>query len=522
MKLRGAIVLILAFSAAVSGCGPGGKTDAPAAPYSPPGGSPESGAEQPRPAEPAPPAVFFQDGGGPDRRGAGAGLAPRFPLEPLWHHAVGGAYRSGPAVDLDRLYVMGTDGNLVCLSRSDGRLLWTFAVQPPAFSAPAAGDGVVYAADGTGAVYAVRAGDGVEIWKRETGEPSAAPLLLADGVVVAAGSRGGVSAFRAADGELLWKSDLKAPVHAAPSAGDGRIYLGTETGAAVALSAADGRELWRRNVRGAVRAPLVPGDDGVFGSSAGSSGGGYYLLDAASGEIRWSQSLAAGIIAPAASEKGRVVFADTEGTVFAVDPATGILRWRTKLFEPVSAGLLLVDGNVMAATEESLLYRLDAETGKISGRAALPRGVSTPPVCLDGIVYIGTVRRGFSAFRGAEEGGKDAFIPLPGEHVFPPILAAGRETEVFLPPEGMQVKVPPLSGRHYVEVAGDTLRPVTLKLLNPEGTVLAENLGYTALEKGFAYRFEANASYVVKAEPVRLDEGLVPARLRIRPVGAAP
>lgn len=478
-------------------------------------------------AERAAPGVFLQDRGGPERRGLSPGPAPDFPLQPLWSRPGPGFSRAVPAADQERLYVMGSGNGLSCLSRDGGGLLWNFPAPPPASAAPAVGEGQVFMMDGEGALCALSAAEGRVIWRREGGEPSVAALLLTEGTLVTAGIRGKVAAFRASDGEVLWERDLKAPLYAAPSAADGRVFVGAESGLAAALALEDGRELWKRELPGRISGPLIPWGDGVFGAvtgafsggASGPGGGEYFFLDGATGDLRWSWRSGSGILAPGVVDKGSAIFADTEGTVLSVRLDTGIVRWRRMLHHPVSMGITLTDGAVLTMTEDSVLYRLDGETGEVTGRTVLPPAVSTPPLCLDGVVYLATLQGDFRALQGAGEEGRSRYVPLPEEPVFPPILTPERDLEIFLPRDGLLVELAPVGGRHYIEVMGEPPRPVALRLLDREASVLAENLGYTALEKGFEFRFDAKKTYILKAEPVKLDEGLVPVWLRIRPLG---
>jgi outer membrane protein assembly factor BamB len=74
---------------------------------------------------------LFTMGDLPDDEGEGAQFVLAFDLEsrdPLWVAHVGLPHHDGPrctpTVDGDRLYALGTDGDLVCVSVSDGEIVW--------------------------------------------------------------------------------------------------------------------------------------------------------------------------------------------------------------------------------------------------------------------------------------------------------------------------------------------------------------------------------------------------------------
>ncbi len=74
---------------------------------------------------------LFTMGDLPDDEGEGAQFVLAFDLEsrdPLWVAHVGPPHQDGPrctpTVDGDRLYALGTDGDLVCVSLSDGEIVW--------------------------------------------------------------------------------------------------------------------------------------------------------------------------------------------------------------------------------------------------------------------------------------------------------------------------------------------------------------------------------------------------------------
>ena len=481
-------------------------------------------AAQSEPVPAGPPAASMQDRGGPERHGQGRGLVPAFPPAILWSHGGGGGSRPSAAIGEDRIYTVSASGDFSCLDRKSGEVVWNIPMAMPVLSAPALSDRAVFLADGKGILHAFDSGTGNPLWAADCGgEVYGSPLLYGDLTIVAAGA-GRLSAFRREDGNPVWQTDLGSAVHGPLSASGDRIFAGTEAGKVAALSVSDGSALWSRNFDDGVYGAVIPWEDGVIGAAVRGGGGSeYFMLDSATGESRWIQPAGSRLFASAAVDAGAAVFAGLEGEVFSVDIRTGIIRWRTELYESLSLPPVAVDGRVLAASEYGYIHILDSGTGGILGRAAAPGRPSTAPVCLDGIIYLGTRDGAFFALAGGDGG--DVRIPVSAFAfgTLLPYLHTGKNLELFLPPGGLRAEVAPLpGGTYYIEVLGEPLRSVTLRLINAEGAVLEENLGYSSLEKGFSYRFEAKKRYYLRVEPVNLENGLIPVRLRIRSAGAGP
>ena len=116
----------------------------------------------------------------------------------------------GVALAGDRVFAGFSDGVLVSLGATDGRVIWEARLAgalrrfPDVDAGPVVRDGRVYAASFTEGVFALDAASGKQLWRAEA--PGAVSLLLHDDLLFVAGA-GAARAFRASDGGFAWKID---------------------------------------------------------------------------------------------------------------------------------------------------------------------------------------------------------------------------------------------------------------------------------------------------------------------------
>jgi outer membrane protein assembly factor BamB len=158
---------------------------------------------------------------------------------PLYTNGYGDGPRCTPTVDGDRLYVLGGEGDLVCVERATGKLLWKKNLVNDL-------------------------GGGIPSWGY-----AESPLVDGDRVVCTpGGGQGAVAALDKKTGDVLWRSKdftdgAQYASLAVGTAGGVRQYV-QMTGQSVAgVAADDGRLLWRYQRNGPVAAvptPIIHGD----------------------------------------------------------------------------------------------------------------------------------------------------------------------------------------------------------------------------------------------------------------------
>ncbi len=121
----------------------------------------------------------------------------------LWERDIAGVQT--PWIAGDFLYVLATDGDLVCLSRRDGRIRWVRVL--PRYEDPE---------DRTGPIF----------WS--------GPVLVSDRLIVV-GSHGVALSVSPYTGRVLGKIDLPGDIELPPVAAGDTVYVITDDGDLVAL-----------------------------------------------------------------------------------------------------------------------------------------------------------------------------------------------------------------------------------------------------------------------------------------------
>ncbi len=248
-----------------------------------------------------------------------------------WRVPLGVPARSAPTIAADRLFVGTLDNQVVGLSATDGKKLWSY--QSPGtetmvlgMPAPAVVDGIVIAGFGSGELVALRASSGTVVWSDSL-----------------AASRGRTAI-----------SDLSA-IRGMPAVKEGRVYAASLGGQFLANDLRSGRRLWELELASG-ETPWVAGD-WVFVVGADAQ---VAAINRTDGSVAWITQLD-----------------QYENPAKLRDPIT----W----CGPVLAGGRLFIGN---STGSAVL--LDPANGAVSGIMPLPGALSLAPIVAGGTMFMVT------------------------------------------------------------------------------------------------------------------------------------
>jgi outer membrane protein assembly factor BamB len=218
--------------------------------------------------------------------------------------------RSTPTVDGERIYALGSDGDLVCLNAKDGKIRWQkslrkdFSGQPGewayAESPLVDGDVVVVTPGGAEAtIVAVNKKSGALIWKSAV--PGGDKAGYASAIVVQAGGRKqyvqflskGVVGVDAKTGQFLWRyaEAAKGPAQMwTPIAGPESVYAGANgVGGGLVRLKADGAGVaaeqvyFERGLPNGIGGAVLVGDH-LYGSEVGQK---LVASEFATGKVKW-------------------------------------------------------------------------------------------------------------------------------------------------------------------------------------------------------------------------------------------
>jgi outer membrane protein assembly factor BamB len=308
----------------------------------------------------------------------------------LWHADIGKGH-AAVAVAGDRVIAFGHTGSndtVWCLAAGTGNVQWRFDYPAPlslpkepgmgAFGGPhappvIAGDRV-FTLSRHGVVHCLELATGKPVWRREFAARlpecglAGAPLVVGPTVYFNVGNHG--VALDTRTGEPRWVSGNGMAGYAAPVL-NGKDLLVFGAKALLAVGAADGQVRWRfpwPTHYGANCAPPVPVGDAIFLTTAYRRGSA--LVDAATGAVRWTNTVLNSQCSPVALVAGNVYGFDgyidgpaNDSALLCLDVATGTQRWRQPGMngQLIAAGdrlvLLLTSGDLVMAEANPIAYR---------------------------------------------------------------------------------------------------------------------------------------------------------------------
>lgn len=239
-------------------------------------------------------------------------------------------------------------------------------------------------------------------------------------------------------GKIRWSNKFKGPVDHPPEIGTDSLFLATAADRVFAIDPADGKTRWqydREKPEGfTIHGYAVPRQDDHF-VYAGFSDGYLVALQAESGDVIWSRSLAA------ASEqfvdvdtspivwRGKLFAASFSGGLYGLRPSDGEVLWHTFL-EGTSA-LTQGAANLYAVSSRAGLTAVSTE-GNILWRQGLPKaGDLTAPIEVGPYLVFSGSREGLFVLE--RETGKllQIFDPARGMCAAPVVDKVGRALYVL-------------------------------------------------------------------------------------------
>jgi outer membrane protein assembly factor BamB len=258
---------------------------------------------------------------GPERTGLSkeTGLLKSWPASGpvvVWSASNLGEGYGSVSMKGDQVFVQGTKGSdslVFCLSRADGKLLWSRSLGSKGDDSRGGGprgtptvDGNnLYALSENGDLACLKINDGSVIWQRNILKDfggrnpgwliSESPLVDGNNLIVTPGGSGSsIVALDKMSGKTVWTSKELSDQAAyssclAADVGGVRTIIGFTAGAAVGVRAADGKLMWRyepvANRTANITTPIIH-DNKVFYTSAYGTGCALLGLKAQNGEVK--------------------------------------------------------------------------------------------------------------------------------------------------------------------------------------------------------------------------------------------
>jgi outer membrane protein assembly factor BamB len=179
----------------------------------------------------------------------------------------------------------------------------------------------------------------------------------------------------------LWNVSIPGEITTQSAIVDGVMYVGSSSGGVYALEIASGNELWSFTASSAINSSPAVSNGLVY---VGSEDGTLYALATDDGRQVWTESGARQGSAVAIVDS--TIYMGGDDGLYALDAATGATIWKAPLTEGASRSPAVADGVVYIGSSDSVLHSFDAATGEPGWAVQLEGGLGTTAV-LDGVVY---------------------------------------------------------------------------------------------------------------------------------------
>jgi outer membrane protein assembly factor BamB len=339
---------------------------------------------------------------------------------------VGGSFEAKPLIDGDRIYAavaypptpFGQPGNLYCVERSTGKVLWDFngtnkMRMKEVFSSPCLADGKIYIGEGFHndsdcKLFCIDAATGKKLWEHATTSHTESSPCVVDGkVFCGAGGDGLLCLDATREGQEVWHYN-GGHIDCPPLVVGKRVYCGSgvdrdidgpQETAIFCLDAATGQEVWRVKTNlpcwgkpfvsgGQAFFPLGNGDVMNPVAAPSTPAGAILCVSAEDGKQVWRFDVGDGVLEGPAVDAGQVYFGSRDGHCYCVGRHDGLLRWKHQMESPVIAAPALaacsccgVTNSIYAVARDGRACCLDPADGRPMWQRDFPSAqLHSPPV----------------------------------------------------------------------------------------------------------------------------------------------
>lgn len=189
----------------------------------------------------------------------------------------------------------------------------------------------------------------------------------------------------------LWHTELKGTVLTSAAGMAGVLYVGSADRGLYAIDASTGAVKWRfPTYATVVSSPAVAGGKVIFADTEGT----LYVLETKSGQLVWSRtsdySSSPVTLAPGPHGAPTRIYTGTARGVEAIDLA-GHLQWSFAANGPVVSSPSVADGKVYFGSRDKSLYALYAATGALAWSTLTGGQIEASAAVHSGVVYVGSL-----------------------------------------------------------------------------------------------------------------------------------
>ena len=283
--------------------------------------------------------------------------------------------------------------------------LWSRSLGAAAWASPVIREGVLYLGTVDGRVHALRARDGHDVWTWSDSTPIYGDALVTGDAVFIVNDRTELIRLDRKSGTLRWRVPLDSGRRTAaripdddtfnhrtatPVLADGVLYVGSTDGGMFALDPATGATTWRIDAGSKICAPVAVVADRVL---VGTLAGTLLALRRVNGKELWRRTTAAGIVSAPVVYRDRAVVGSRDFLLRAYRVADGRELWSQHFWSSwVESTPRVLDGVMYIGSSDLRAVRaLDPATGTLKWSTDVYGAAYGAPVVTEGAVYIGVV-----------------------------------------------------------------------------------------------------------------------------------
>jgi outer membrane protein assembly factor BamB len=294
----------------------------------------------------------------------------------LWETETGFNLSAGPGAGEQRIYLAGSNADVIALDSKTGQMVWTQKVSSEILARPVVVENLVIIRTADGRINALSVDNGSPVWQFERNVPAltirgtGTPVIL-DDYLIAGYANGKMVSLRTLDGKLIWETSIAIPtgrseverlvdIDVDPVSAEGVVFVAGYNGGTSAVLALDGDVLWR-NEDVSSYAGLFLDWRYLYVTDNNSH---VWQLDQRNGASLWKQDeLHHRELTAPVSYGDYVVVADLEGYVHWLARADGRQLARFQVTDaPVDAKLLVVQDTVYVYAKNGTIAALKARS----------------------------------------------------------------------------------------------------------------------------------------------------------------
>ncbi|MDA0835127.1 MAG: PQQ-binding-like beta-propeller repeat protein [Planctomycetota bacterium] len=334
---------------------------------------------------------------GPLQQGVAGSKLPAT-LKQLWKFPAPDGIASTAAIVDGEVYSGMFSGDLVCLDKNDGSLIWkyrsidnpdpkTFA---PGFrSSPTVTDDAVYLGDEDGVFHAVERETGKKRWAFETGAEIVSSAAIDGDRVIFGSYDSSLYCLDCKTGEKVWDFMTQDRVNCSPAIAEGFTFVAGCDEHLRVINLKDGSEEADIPLETyLIASPAVWGDQLYVGTHNGD----VLAVNWKKKTIDWryqSGKDARPIHGSAAITKDMLVVGGQDKKVRCIDRTNGNELWTFETRGQVDSSPAIVDDRVFIGSNDGSLYELALATGKELWKEQLGRKVTAGPAIGEGVLVVG-------------------------------------------------------------------------------------------------------------------------------------